>query len=109
MPGISLKYDNRKLANTKHEYDLFLKALDSTVYNGNYKQEILLKDQNFMLASTRYPEYPIRIFDGSESNFWICIEGKIYGKEDSVIKNELEELRLLPTRMEMTINLLVGY
>lgn len=89
MPGISLRFVS-DIKTTKIKNDQVLKALNSTVYNHNYKQEVLLEDQHYLLASSRYPEYPMKIFE--DGNFWVCIEGKIYGKEDSVIKNELEGL-----------------
>lgn len=93
MPGITLWYDgsSSSSSNIKYEYDRFLKALESSSYNENYKQEILLKEQHYLLASSRYSEYPIKIFEDI-SDFWICIEGRIYCKDDSVLKDELENL-----------------
>jgi asparagine synthase (glutamine-hydrolysing) len=92
LPGITLWYDSsRSSSNIKYEYDRFLKALESSFYNENYKQEILLKEQHYLLASSRYSEYPIKIFEDI-SDFWVCIEGRIYCKDDSVIKDELENL-----------------
>jgi asparagine synthase (glutamine-hydrolysing) len=92
LPGITFWHDsNRSSSNIKTEYNRFLNALESSFYNENYKQEILLKDQHYLLASSRYSEYPIKIFEDID-DFWICIEGRIYCKEDSVIKDELENL-----------------
>ena len=92
LPGITLWYDSsRSSSNIKSEYDRFLKAFESSFYNENYKQEILLKEQHYLLASSRYSEYPIKIFEDI-SDYWICIEGRIYCKDDSVIKDELENL-----------------
>jgi asparagine synthase (glutamine-hydrolysing) len=92
LPGITLWYDSsRSSSNIKYEYDRFLKALESSFHNENYKQEILLREPHYLLASSRYSEYPIKIFEDI-SDFWICIEGKIYCKDDFVIKDELENL-----------------
>jgi asparagine synthase (glutamine-hydrolysing) len=92
LPGITLWYDgSRSSSNIKYEYDRFLEALESSFHNENYKQEILLKEQHYLLASSRYSDYPIKIFEDI-SDFWICIEGRIYCKDDSIIKDELENL-----------------
>ena len=59
---------------------LFRKALTSIMHNEFYKREILLNDDPYLLGCTKYPEYPVKIFENSE--FWVCFEGKIYGKSD---------------------------
>ena len=92
MPGISFKCDlganNRKKASNND--NLFLKALDSTVYNASYKEEVLLNQDSYLLGSTKYRDYPIKIFEDSE--FWICIEGVIYGKASHTLAREIHEL-----------------
>jgi len=92
MPGISLKCDlNKKIKGDANEKDeIFLKALNSIIHNDFYKQEILLTDDPYLVGCTKYPEYPVRTFEDNE--FWICLEGKIYGKDHSVLKNEIRQL-----------------
>jgi asparagine synthase (glutamine-hydrolysing) len=92
MPGISLKCDLNKKVNSEHikDNDLFLNALNSLIHSEFYKPEILLRDEIYLIGSTRYPEYPVRIFENDE--YWVCLEGRIYGKHDSVLKNEINQL-----------------
>lgn len=96
MPGISLKYVLHKEGIEEDGgaiYEKFLKALNSSLYNDHYKIEILLGEAPHLLGCTRYPEYPVRIFENRA--FWICLEGKIYDKEYQVIDNEISELMSL--------------
>lgn len=96
MPGISLKSVLYKEGIEKDGgaiYEEFLKALNSTLYNDSYKLEILLKEAPHLLGCTRYPEYPVKIFENRA--FWICLEGKIYDKEEQVVNNEINELMSL--------------
>ncbi len=93
MPGISLKYQFRKNSNNlnfnRKDKDLFLEASESLLHNDYYKRELLLEDP-CLVVCTRYPEYPIRIFENEK--FWVCIEGKIYDKPDPELEIELLEL-----------------
>ena len=92
MPGISLKCDLNKKVKSEHiqDNDLFLNALNSLIHSEFYKPEVLLRDEIYLVGSTRYPEYPVRIFENRE--YWVCLEGRIYGKHDSVLKNEINQL-----------------
>jgi asparagine synthase (glutamine-hydrolysing) len=91
MPGISLKCDFNKVQEMDDSGDqLFLKASKSILHNKYYKEEILFKEHPYLILSTKYPEYPVKILDNN--NFWVCIEGKIYGKRESVLDNELNEV-----------------
>lgn len=92
MPGISLKCDLTKKRNDDYnERDgLFRKALTSIMHKEYYKREILLNDAPYLLGCTKYPEYPVKIFENSE--FWVCFEGKIYGKNDIDLEHEIKEL-----------------
>jgi asparagine synthase (glutamine-hydrolysing) len=100
MPGISLKCDlNKKIKADDNEKDeIFLKALNSIIHNDFYKREILLSDDLYLVGCTKYPQYPVKIFEDSE--YWVCFEGKIYGKQHSVLRNEINELmnRIFNTR-----------
>jgi asparagine synthase (glutamine-hydrolysing) len=96
MPGISiLKGGLTNGANSigNHEADnegMLSGALDSVMYNDRYIQKILLKKKSFWVACTKYPEYPITIYE--DDHFWVCIEGKIYGQDDAKIKKEINAL-----------------
>jgi len=91
MPGISLKYKFRKNSNNlnRKDQDLFLEASESLLHSDYYKRELLLENPCLVIC-TRYPEYPIRIFDNEK--FWVCIEGKIYDRQDPELESELLEL-----------------
>jgi asparagine synthase (glutamine-hydrolysing) len=67
-----------------------LNALDSVIYNDSYKREILLTNDHYLVGCTKYAEYPTSLIENGE--YWVCIEGKIYGKSDSVLKNEIFSL-----------------
>lgn len=90
MPGISLKCSlvlDRNENNKKTSYDSFLDGLTRLLYDERYCREILLKEEPYFVVSTGYKDYPVSIFDTSE--FWICVEGKIYDKTRSLIEEEL--------------------
>ena len=92
MPGISLKCylsKKRNIDGNAHE-GLFQEAITSIMHSEYYKGEILLKDDSYLLGCTKYPEYPVKIFENS--NFWVCLEGKIYGKSEVVLENQINEL-----------------
>jgi asparagine synthase (glutamine-hydrolysing) len=95
LPGITIRWNIKKEIN--HDYNNIeyyansvLHALSSIAYDKGYRQEILLIDHSCVVACNRYPNYPVKIFN--DDNFWICIEGRIYGKEDRIVKKELSEL-----------------
>src|SRR5215208_4788056 len=92
MPGISFrcKLSNEGKAGALNMDGLFLSALDSAAFSESIKSEVLLAEKDYLLGSTRYPEYPVKTID--VDRFWICIEGRIYGKEDKALETELNEL-----------------
>ena len=49
-----------------------------------------MRQDAFAVVCTRYPEYPIRILDNKK--YWVCIEGKFYGKNDIKIEDEVLDL-----------------
>jgi len=92
MPGISLKIaikEENVKTNGKSNNNDFLNGLTALLYNDKYTQEVLLED-TYLVACTRYPEYPIEIIETSE--FWICVEGKIYNKTVSIFGDEIRIL-----------------
>jgi len=82
--------------------ELFLDASKSIIHNDSYKREILLKDSPLFVVCTRYPEYPIKILDNKK--FWVCIEGKIYGKNDSTLDREIADLIEVIFSSDLTID-----
>jgi asparagine synthase (glutamine-hydrolysing) len=65
-------------------------ALRSIKYDNNYSQEFLLKEGSFAVICTKYKEYPVTVFENDK--FWVCVEGKIYGKEPSMVKSDVYTL-----------------
>ena len=92
MPGISIKCDfSKKIRGTGNDANrIFLDASKSIIHNNYYKEEILLDEDPYLVVCTRYPDYPIEILDNNE--YWICVEGKIYNKQTSVLHSELYDL-----------------
>ena len=88
MPGISILFNsNEKTIEDGNVKEMFSNALNSLMYNDSYKQELLLGEDKCLVGCTRYPEYPIHISENNE--FWICLEGKIYGKNMASISEEI--------------------
>ena len=93
MPGISLKCSlvlDKNEINNKRSHNFFIDGLTRLLFDERYCREILLAEEPYFVASTRYKEYPISIFDTSE--FWVCVEGKIYDKTRSLLEDELSIL-----------------
>src|SRR5829696_3088055 len=96
MPGLSVLKGNfirgRNSENNEevNEETIFSSALNSVMHNDQYIQQILLKEESFLVACTKYPEYPTTIYE--DDHLWACIEGKIYGQDDSKIKREINTL-----------------
>lgn len=88
MPGISFKCDLGK--NSIKRDNLFFRSLNSIIHNSRYEQEILLNEDSYFLGYTKYSEYPIKVVENSK--FWVCLEGRIYGRDHTVINKELNDL-----------------
>lgn len=92
MPGISLRYKLRRNNlndGLENRGELFLNASNSVIYNNYYQREVLLTNP-CQVVCTRYPEYPVKIFDNQ--TFWACVEGKIYGKNEIAQEREITDL-----------------
>jgi asparagine synthase (glutamine-hydrolysing) len=92
MPGISLRYDlnkNNLKGGLENRDELFLEASNSIIYNNYYQREVFLTNPCHVVC-TRYPEYPVKIFENQE--FWACLEGKIYGKSEIAQEREITDL-----------------
>ena len=75
------------------------------IHDDNYESEVLLTNNLYFLACTRYP---ITIFENDK--VWICLEGMIYNKESSQTNRELNHLLTgIYENWPLTIKLLVGY
>jgi asparagine synthase (glutamine-hydrolysing) len=96
MPGISIFTSNSRseLSEKKVEDNIleqnFLEAIEYVKHDKRYAHKIILRQNSFLVAYTGYPEYPLTTFEDDE--FWVCVEGKIYGKNDSQVKKEINIL-----------------
>jgi asparagine synthase (glutamine-hydrolysing) len=92
MPGISIKCEFEKSINTSAKVEIkpFLEALDLACHTNDYSSEILLQEGPYVVGSSKYREYPIKVFENTD--FWICFEGKIYNKDDLTLSNEINKL-----------------
>lgn len=88
MPGISLICDFERDI-TDREAEIF-RALDSMLHTSEYKREILLRNRQYLLGSTRYEDYPIQSFESDDSI--ILLEGELYGLSFDEVKLELCKL-----------------
>jgi asparagine synthase (glutamine-hydrolysing) len=52
-----------------------------------------LSTPSYLLACTKYKEYPVCSFE--TQNFYICVEGQIYGKNASALRAELNDVAIL--------------
>lgn len=69
---------------------LFLQSLEKTIIGPDCKGEILLEDKTYILNCTKYEQYPARSFENDE--FYIFLEGKIYGQDNSALQGQLNRL-----------------
>jgi asparagine synthase (glutamine-hydrolysing) len=94
MPGISLIKGNFvgdiSQGNDASAETRYLDALRSIMHNESYSLKVLLKYDSVLVACTKYPEYPIAIYE--DDQFWVCVEGKIYGQTEATIKGEINIL-----------------
>jgi len=88
MPSMSFVYDSG--GGLLQNEPAVLQSLDSLIHTEVYQSEILLKEKTYLLASTRYKEYPVTSFESDDIS--IYLEGRIYGKDNSSLKGELTAL-----------------
>lgn len=88
MPGISVMCDLR--ASLKPDDERAVHALGALHFDERYTSKTILADSTYFLATTSYPQYPIVSFDGRD--VLAVVEGRIYGKEPSVLERELQDL-----------------
>jgi asparagine synthase (glutamine-hydrolysing) len=91
MPGISFAYAaDGSLADDNQR---ILSSLDSLLHFPWYRREILSATPSYVLACTRYNEYPISSFETDKVRIWV--EGHLYGKSAADLKSELIEVAML--------------
>ena len=88
MPGISFIYDLN--GNLKQKESEILHSLKSMLHNERYKYKVLFHENSYFLGYTKYKEYPITSFENDE--FYIYLEGQIYGKDHQTLNTELNDL-----------------
>ncbi|HMA75771.1 MAG TPA: hypothetical protein VKO43_00515 [Candidatus Krumholzibacteriaceae bacterium] len=88
MPGISFIY--KPVGGLKKRKAQSLKALDSVIHEKWIERNILLEDDRYFLCCTSHAKYPVTVIENGE--YFICLEGKIYGKTHSEISSEIRKL-----------------
>lgn len=88
MPGLSIVYDLKE--DRERSYHRTVESLGSLKHYQWYEQSILLADGRVFLGYTGYEEYPITVVEND--GFYICLEGRIYGRSPTDVRVELEKL-----------------
>ncbi len=78
MPGISFVYDSEQ--KIKQNGNFILRSINSLIHDDNYESEVLLTNNSYFLAGTRYPEYPRR------GDLAVTSGIRIYGNANIVIR-----------------------
>lgn len=86
MPGLSFVF------NLKGEGadDRVKRSLDALIHGPDYSKTLLATGQRFVLASTGYPEYPVRILEFPEG--LAVIEGRLYNVAERYLIDEMRKL-----------------
>jgi len=85
MPGINLiHYFHKQPDKAQTSFETLL---DGIIYQPEYKRAILLNDDNTFLGVTHHVAYPVRTYE--DRNFFVCLEGVIYGKNEQALHDEL--------------------
>jgi len=91
MPGLSILYD---LTGTRDRSDRrTIESLVSLKHYEWYEHSVMLDDARLFLGWTGYREYPTAAFE--KDDFYICLEGSIYGIPRADTKKKLRELAAL--------------
>lgn len=88
MPGLSFVCEFDK--DLKLKEAPLVQSLLSLVHSDQYRSDVLYHDKSFFLGISGYEEYPFSVFQND--NYCIYLEGKIYNKDQSLAKYELQEL-----------------
>jgi asparagine synthase (glutamine-hydrolysing) len=65
-------------------------ALDALLHNRDYYKRTLIDCEQFALACTTYPSYPLLVLNLPE--FTVVVEGKLYGLTDTDLPKQMERL-----------------
>ncbi|PGF17312.1 hypothetical protein CP556_15210 [Natrinema sp. CBA1119] len=68
----------------------FAGSLEPLVHTDRYEANVVLESASRSVGTTAYPEYPIRIVENDE--YWVCLEGRIYDRDDETLERELLEV-----------------
>jgi asparagine synthase (glutamine-hydrolysing) len=88
MPGLSFICNMKEgLQGQRERID---RSLETLIHASNYSCRYLLDDERFVLASTGYPEYPVKLLQLSD--YTIIVEGRLYALADESLPNEMGRL-----------------
>ncbi|MCZ6702658.1 MAG: hypothetical protein O6940_06410 [Ignavibacteria bacterium] len=88
MPGITFYYNKESFSSIGK--DVIDDSLKSLLFTERYALTIFIEEKNYFVSCTKYPVYPAEIL--RTDKHLIIIEGKIYNKSKSELKEELEGL-----------------
>ena len=86
MPGIHFIHSNTG----KQLPDRIGSVLENLKHSSGYQSEIIYRNDNLLLAVTRYPEYPLQVYDTTD--YLAVLEGRIHGMSRESIAADLESL-----------------
>lgn len=76
-----------------HNLDEIERCLSSVLHTSAYTKEWVTREDNFSLACTRYPGYPIQRIELPD--YTVVLEGRLYGPDGDAIVHEMERLSRL--------------
>ena len=88
MPGITFYYNKESYSYI--DKDAIDNSLETLLFTERYVIVNIIEEKNYFVKCTRYPEYPSETI--RTDKYLIIIEGKIYNKSKSKLKEELERL-----------------
>lgn len=77
MPGISFIYDLK--GRLSYDHPGLACPRDPLIFDAQYQQHVLLRDDFHYLSYTAYPEYPVQTINGSD--WTVHFEGRLYGED----------------------------
>lgn len=88
MPGINFIVDFKK--SLKDQTTKITQAQKSLLHTDWYFNKTLLFNKNYFLGFSKYNSYPLATFE--DNRFLVCLEGKIYNKNNQTIRKEIKKL-----------------
>jgi asparagine synthase (glutamine-hydrolysing) len=88
VPGIHFIFSSSDLPR-EHQFNA---AMDALRHDQDYERENVYRDKTSLLGITRYPEYPVSVYDNDE--YAVLLEGRIYDLNKKRLSEEL--LKLAP-------------